>query len=309
MFNKKSDNRWLFDKNSLFLQQIIPTMKQKIHPIIQNATLIEEQGIAVLENVTRMPAYGEPIVSPHFIVSLNHRGWVRVQYDFKTIDFREHEFAIVYPNHVVNALESSDDYLATLLVISPQFLALLREMYPNHLRFEYHFNSSFRLNDQQYEGINSCLHQLSVISRLDHPDRRELLVSQVDIMAHLTEIYMKQNGSLVIKETNSVQQLLLRFHATIAEHFCENHEVKFYADKLCLSPKHFGTVVRQATGIGASEWIARYVIIHAKHLLNHHPDFTIQQISDSLGFSEQASFARYFKRQTGLTPTEYREKG
>ena len=283
-------------------------MKQEPHPIIQNTALIEEQGIAVLENVTRMPAYGEPIVSPYFIVALNHRGWVRLEYDFKTIDFHEQEFAIVYPNHVLNALDSSDDYLVTLLVISPRFLALLREMYPNHLRFEFHFNSTLHLNNQQYEGINSCLRQLSVISRLDHPDRSELLVSQVDIMAHLTEIYMKQNGSLVVKESNSVQQLLIRFHATIAEHFCENHEVKFYADKLCLSPKHFGTVVRQATGIGASEWIARYVIIQAKHLLSHHADLTIQQISDRLGFSEQASFARYFKKHTGVTPTEYREE-
>lgn len=282
-------------------------MKQEIHPIIQNAALIEEQGMVVLENVTRMPAYGEPIVLPYFIVSLNQRGWVRVEYDFKTIDFREHEFAIVYPNHVLNALESSDDYLVTLLVISPRFLALLREMYPNHLHFEFHFNSSLHLNDQQYEGIYSCLRQLSVISRLDHPDRRELLVSQVDIMAHLTEIYMKQNGCLVVKESNSVQQLLLRFHATIAAHFCESREVKFYADKLCLSPKHFGTVVRQATGIGAGEWIARYVIIQAKQLLSHHPELTVQQISKRLGFSEQASFTRYFRNHTGQTPMEYRE--
>jgi hypothetical protein len=37
-----------------------------------------------------------------FNVALNLRGWVRVEYDFKTIDFCEHEFAIVYPNHVLN---------------------------------------------------------------------------------------------------------------------------------------------------------------------------------------------------------------
>ena len=52
-------------------------MKQEIHPIIQNAALIEKQGIAVFENVTRMPTYGEPIVLPYFIVYFNHRGWVQ----------------------------------------------------------------------------------------------------------------------------------------------------------------------------------------------------------------------------------------
>jgi len=36
-------------------------------------------------------------------------------------------------------------------------------------------------------------------------------------------------------------------------------------------------------------------------------DMTIQQISQYLGFSEQASFSRYFKANTGLSPTEYRD--
>ena len=281
--------------------------KQEIHPLIQNAALIDEQGLAVLENVTRMPSYGEPIVSPYFILSLNHRGWVHAEYDFGPSYFRTHDFALVFPNHVLKAIESSDDYQTTLLVLSPRFLTLLREAIPNHLRFEYHFNSLLHLDDQQYEGIASCLHQLKVISRLDHPARTELLISQVGILAHMTEIYMRQNGNAFLDMPTPMQPLLLRFIASIAEHFCESREVKFYAEKLCLTPKHFGTVIRQATGIGANEWIARYVIVQAKHQLHQRSDLSIQQISDRLGFPDQAAFARYFKKHVGVTPSEYRE--
>lgn len=309
MFDKKSDNYWRFGIKCVFLQQIIPMMKQEIHPLIQNAALIEEQGILVLENVTHMPAYGDPIVSPYFVLALNHQGWVHAEYDFGPSYFHQHDFALIYPNHVLKALDSSDDYQATLLVLSSRFLNLLRETYPNHLRFEYHFNSLLHLNDLQYEGICSSLRQMKVISRLDHPDRGELLMSQVDILAHLTEIYMEQNGNTFLEKATPVQQLLVRFIAAVAEHFCESREVKFYARLLCLSPKHFGTVIRQATGIGAGEWIARYVIVQAKHYLHHHRNLTIQQISDRLGFCDQTAFTRYFRNNAGMTPKEYRERG
>lgn len=44
-----------------------------------------------------------------------------------------------------------------------------------------------------------------------------------------------------------------------------------------------------------------------KHALTFEPETSIQAIADRFGFSEQASFARYFKKNTGVTPTEYRE--
>ena len=83
----------------------------------------------------------------------------------------------------------------------------------------------------------------------------------------------------------------------------------YYADLCCLSPKHFSEVIRRETGISANTWISTYVTIRAKILLDSRPDCTVQQVSDVLGFSEQSSFARFFKKQTGMSPTEYRERG
>ena len=257
-------------------------------------------------DITRMPAYGEPLIAPYVIIALNNRGWIRSEYDFEPDLFGEHDFTLLNPGHVMVALETSEDYHATLLIMSRRFYGYLAEMFPDNYKYIHYFQTTFHLNDEQYKGISTCLNAMRIISTLDHPFREKLLTAQIDIMAHLTEIYCSENG-FVPEEKSGVDQLILKFHEAIAQHYTKHRDVKFYADLLCLSPKYFGTIVRQALGYSASEQISRYVMVQAKHLLRHHRKLTIQQISDRMGFSDQTSFARYFKGHCGQTPQEYRE--
>ena len=107
-------------------------------------------------------------------------------------------------------------------------------------------------------------------------------------------------------ETHSVQELFRRFQYAVVNHFRESREVKYYANLLCLSPKYFGSIIKEHTGISASGWISRYVIVQAKSLLRHSKNLNIQQISFYLGFPDPAAFTRYFKANAGMSPKEYR---
>lgn len=53
--------------------------------------------------------------------------------------------------------------------------------------------------------------------------------------------------------------------------------------------------------------ISTYITVRAKSLLDSREDYSIQQISDFLGFSEPSSFSRFFKRETGMNPKDYRK--
>jgi len=288
-----------------FGPQIEKNMIQGTYTMDQIGKLVEEQGLAVFE-ITQMPVYNEPIVSPFVVIALNDSGWIRSEYDFEPDLFGKHDFTLLNPGHVMVALETSEDYHATLVIISKRLYAFLAEMFPDNYKYIHYYQTTFHLTDAQYEGIRSCLNTLKILSTLDHPFRDKLLVSQLDIMAHLTEVYCAENGFTPEAKTGT-EQLLLRFHALIAENYCKNREVKFYADRLCLSPKYFGSVVRQALGYSAGELIARYVMVQAKFLLRVNRKLSIQQISDKMGFSDQTAFARYFKSHSGQTPQEYRE--
>ncbi|MBQ1732382.1 MAG: AraC family transcriptional regulator, partial [Bacteroidales bacterium] len=54
-------------------------------------------------------------------------------------------------------------------------------------------------------------------------------------------------------------------------------------------------------------WIQQHVTITAKTLLRTEEQFSLQEISERLGFPDLASFSRYFKRETGISPREYRK--
>lgn len=289
----------------IFAAQIEKKMDQNTLTVEEITKQVEKQGLAVFD-ITRMPAYGEPLIAPYVIIALNHSGWIRSEYDFEPDLFGAHDFTLLNPGHVMVALETSEDYHATLLIMSRRFYSFLAEMYPDNYKYIHYFQTTFHLTDEQYKGIATCLDVIRIISTLDHPFREKLLTSQLDIMAHLTEVYCAENG-FVPEEKTGVDQLILKFHEAIAQHYNKHRDVKFYADLLCLSPKYFGTIVRQALGYSAGEQISRYVMVQAKHLLRHHRKLTIQQISYRLGFSDQTSFARYFKGHSGQTPQEYRE--
>ena len=98
------------------------------------------------------------------------------------------------------------------------------------------------------------------------------------------------------------------FLKQVKEHFRRERQLKFYADKLCITPRYLSRVVKESTGSSAAEWIERCVVLEARALLKS-TNMTIQQISDELNFPSQTFFGKYFKRRVGMSPKEYRRIG
>lgn len=281
-------------------------MENQAHP---KGNKIKERGLMLLEGVNRIPANEKQYLSPFIIVCLIHQGWVKAVYNLKPIELRPHDLAVIPPEYILVAKESSDDYLASLLVIDPNFLKKLSLQHPLlYDRIDYQYNSVFHFSKEQHEGILSFFRMLNAISQINHPNRDGLIANQLNTGAQLIEIYQQENGVIKTQESTTAQQLVNRFQDAVVKHYAESRKVEFYADLLCLSPKYFGSIIKEQTGVAASVWITRYVITKAKTLLHYRKDLGIQQISFQLGFSDPAAFTRYFKVSTGLSPKEYRQQ-
>ncbi len=268
--------------------------------------LIKHQGVVVIDNVTSLPTHGEPYVSPHLVIGLAQKGWTKLEYDMKPVEFHAHEISVLYPNHILMAGESSDDYSATLLVVSSLFFEQQRYRCTHRNYLEYLKDPAFMLNEEQYETTTKLIDTMRTVSQMDVPERANMLVNLLETLSQLLDVYrfaITEQG----KEGKDEDLLFTRFYDALVAHYSESREVHFYAELLHLSPKYFATLIKRNTGTSASDWIANHVIIQAKSLLNSRKDLNILQVSNKLGFPDQAAFSRFFKTHTNQTPMEYRK--
>lgn len=111
-----------------------------------------------------------------------------------------------------------------------------------------------------------------------------------------------------VKSTNSRQEeIFTKFTDLLERHHKKEREIAFYADKMCMTSKHLSQVIKDYTGKTALGIIEEYVISEAKSMLLS-TTMSIQQISDELNFPSQSVFGKYFKRVTGISPSEYRNR-
>ena len=283
--------------------------KQHVHPLLANSKLINERGLMVFDDIHQFPVYHEPYVAPYITISLNLQGWMHAEYDMRPVRFQANDIAIVHANHTLCAYESSADYHAILLVLSPQLERELKSLTPNMFIDFYHYvwHPDFHLTDEQTANVVRLLQLLKSISESEAQSREMILKGLLHILATLLQDYRRESGTKDSPLSHR-QELFIRFHQAVVEHFCESREVRFYADLFCLTPKHFASVIKQQTGINASDWISNYVMIQAKTYLRYQQRLTVQQIALGLGFPDQASFSRFFKSNSGMSPTEYRDK-
>ena len=92
----------------------------------------------------------------------------------------------------------------------------------------------------------------------------------------------------------------------VEEHFHKERQLAFYADRLAMTFDRLNDHVRRATGVTAGHLIRQRVLTEAKRQLV----FTsqpIHEIAYDLAFSDPSHFARFFRKQTGITPQEFRE--
>ena len=81
--------------------------------------------------------------------------------------------------------------------------------------------------------------------------------------------------------------------------------VAFYAERMCMTPKYLSTLVKDASGKTATEWIDAFLLLEAENLLIY-SELTVKEIGYRLHFQSIPSFHKFFKKQTGMTPNEYR---
>ena len=95
-----------------------------------------------------------------------------------------------------------------------------------------------------------------------------------------------------------------KFRQSLVNNFREIRTVSIYADELNLTPKSLNELVKKYTGRTASDHIYKQVILEAKRLLLL--GGSVKEAAFSLKFDDPAHFSKFFKKQVGMAPADFR---
>lgn len=143
----------------------------------------------------------------------------------------------------------------------------------------------------------------NLINRESYPD--DTLNGLISALVGYYGFVMKNVSGSSAGKISHQQDIFSRF-ISLVNTFC-GHErsLAFYADRICVTPRYLGAVVRHVSGITASEWIKKAVVTRAKIMLRYGGS-QVAQIADELNFANASFFCKYFKRATGFSPQSYR---
>jgi len=113
-----------------------------------------------------------------------------------------------------------------------------------------------------------------------------------------------RTGAITLQPADAT---VAQLRTLVDEYFRREHQLGFYAEKLGMTVDRLNDHVKRATGVTAGHLIRQRLLTEAKRQLV----FTtqpIQDIAEELSFSDPSHFARFFRKQAGTTPHEFRDR-
>lgn len=236
----------------------------------------------------------------------------QLSYGRTTYDYDEGSIVCHAPNQTITSRPIPGVVpSATALLFSPELIAgtHLEKQMDDFGFFSYSSNEALHPSPEEKESILCCMELIEdEIKRPADKVSRRIIVSHIEVLLnYCLRFYERQFEARTPMNRSAVskfEELLNGYFANGQAEAAGLPTVGYFADKICLSPNYFGDMVKRETGFAPKELINRKVLSLAKSLMLK-PAATVKQTALSLGFQYPQHFIRFFKKETGLTPSEF----
>ena len=124
------------------------------------------------------------------------------------------------------------------------------------------------------------------------------------ILILCTRIYKSQTDYVKVDKPNS--DIIREYNFLVEQHFKVKHTVADYAEMLFKSPKTLSNLFKKMGNKTPLQFIQDRKMLEARRLLSY-TDKSVSEIGYELGFSEVQSFSRFFKKQAGMSPADFKK--
>ena len=228
--------------------------------------------------------------------------------------YKKGNLGMIIPNNVYKVNAFTDDVKAYFILID-------RDELNNQTSFafnKYEMQQALRSSNNNIEKVsdNAFAHILNLCEQLFYynQEEKEITFSQQIKLSLFTSLvyilvgdFLQGKGKDInILENSRKESITMKFLQLVSINFMKEKELKFYADKLLISSKYLSNTVREITNQPPSKFITEALLNNAKILLLN-SDNSIKEISNELDFSDQYAFGKFFKKHTGLSPSNFKK--
>lgn len=252
-----------------------------------------------------------PYRADHNSIHLITAGEVNVKINLLEYTLRKNDLVLFTTNTIRHFGTVSPDCTATNLLFSTDYL--LSSAIPTKTAEAYDYltgiiNPVVALREPQVEIFLTHFSALA----LKMKDAKTNRFYAEDILRHLFSAVIFEIGALYQSDTEPYivsssrkEYVVHQFLKLVMKNFKEEKSVQAYADMLNITPKYLSTATRGLTGKTAGDLIDEMIILEAKVLLNE-STMPIAHIAETLRFSDQFVFSKFFKKHCGQNPSSYR---
>ncbi|MGF7137806.1 helix-turn-helix domain-containing protein [Roseimarinus sediminis] len=237
-----------------------------------------------------------------------------LKYGRNYYDYQEGTLVFVAPGQVIEIENDGKIYQPKghALVFHPDLLQgtnLSNGIY-DYSFFSYKSHEALHVSERERQIVLDCFSKIKyeLQQNIDRHSKK-VITSNIELfLNYCTRFYDRQ----FITRENVNKGILEKFEEHLHDFFFSDRpqtiglpSVAYFANEFNLSSNYFGDLIKRETGKSAKEYIQCKIIDIAKNKL-FNKDNTVSEIANTLGFKYPQHFARMFKKETGLTPIEYR---
>lgn len=242
----------------------------------------------------------------YFFALFFNSGKIQVNYGDQTVHNPDSYLVFHSPNLIYsfahnNALEGY------IIYFKPEAFSFFKpDFHQQFPLFDLLHTNLFKFDHATFDQLAS--HFETVFTAYEQSDKDQHLEARLKLLGlfcNLEQFAMEHDNAK--RPVTMQQELLRKFVQLIDNHYIDKRTVQEYADMLSITANHLSQVVKQVSGKNALSFITGRLAAEAKSLILY-TKLEIAQIAFQLNFSDPTNFGRFFKKQTGLSPSEFRRQ-
>ena len=220
---------------------------------------------------------------------------------------------ILAPTHSCRLIECSPDYNVRLLLLDSNAHNLsiqLNYMVKSERWTRNYFNPVIKLTPDEAAIMSQCTERIKEqILRKECPNKKTFLRLATEWhhveLDNIMQVRLKDTTDYN-QPLNRQQMLAQKLYLLIVNNYRKEHMAKFYSEQMCLTPQYLNQIATQVLGKTLSTIISELLYSTARSMLLS-TDMTIQEIANELYFPDQASFSKFVKKMSGVSPNNLRK--